>query len=103
MRPPPWVSSWKCSKASGDVWDDDRLAPLHDFARRVVGPAPVEALSEQLVEIGKTMSADNDQLAAFDLLDTAAVVGHYLAQFGQDQIEDLRQAQRAVERLGGRA
>ena len=90
-------------EARGDVGDDDRLASLHHLAGRVVGSTPVEALSEEFVEIGKAVSADDDHLAAVDLLDAAAVVGHDLAQFGQDQIEDLRQTQRAVERLGGGA
>ena len=102
-RPPPWVSSLKCSKRAetSGMMTGSRLCD--DLAGRVVGPAPVEALSEELVEIGKAVSADDDHLVAVDLLDAAAVVGHDLAQFGQDQLEDLRQTQGAVERLGGRA
>ena len=73
-----------------------------DVGGRIVGVAPVEALPQQIVKVGKAVSADDDHLVAVDLLHAAAVVGNHLAQFRQDQVEDLRQAQRAAERLGRR-
>ena len=64
--------------------------------------APVEALSEQLVQVRETIAADDDHLVAVHLLHAAAVVGNGLAQLGEDQVEHLTQAQGAAEGVGGR-
>ena len=102
MRPSPWASS-KCANRSRDVRDDDRLAPLDQLAGRIVGPPPVEAMSEQLVEVRKAVAADDHHLVAVELLDAGSSIGHDLAQLREDQVEDLGHAQRAAERLGRRA
>ena len=37
----------KCSNRAETSGDDDRLAPLDHLAGRIVGPPPIEAVSEQ--------------------------------------------------------
>ena len=80
-------------EAGRDVRDDDRLAPLDDRGGGIVGIAPVEALSEQLVQVREAVPADDDHLVAVHLLHAAAVVRNRLAQLGEDQVEHLAQAQ----------
>ena len=81
----------------GDVRDDDRLARLDHLAGRIVGPPPVEAQSEQLVEVRKAEAADDHHLVAVELLDGGGSIRHDLPQLRQDQIEDLGQVQRLLE------
>jgi hypothetical protein len=83
-----------------DVRDDDRLEPRDHLAGRIVGPPPVEALSEQFVEVRKAIAADDHHLVALQLLDAGSSIGHYLAQLRENQIEDFGHFERAAERLG---
>ena len=71
------------------VRDDDRLEPLDQFACGIIGSPPVEALSEQFVEVRKAMAADDHHLVALELLDAGSSVGHDFAQLRQDQVEDF--------------
>ena len=89
-------------EARRHVGDDDWLALLDHVRGGVVRIAPVEPLPEQFVEVREPVPADDDHLVAVDLLHAAAVVRNHLAQFRQDEIEDLGEAQEAPERLGRR-
>ena len=60
-------------------------------------------MPDQFVEVRIAVAADDHQLVAVELLDAGTSIGHDLAQLRQDQIEDFGHAQRAPERLGGRA
>ena len=84
----------------GDVRNDDRLARLDHLAGRIVGPPPVEAQSEQLVEVRKAEAADDHHLVAVELLHGGGSIRHDLPQLREDQIEDLGKIQGARERLG---
>ena len=86
----------------GDVRHDDRLTRLDHLAGGIVRPPRVEAQSEQLVDVRKAVPADDHHLVAVELLDGGGSVGHHFAQLGQNQLEDIRQAERAAERLGRR-
>ena len=59
-------------------------------------------MPEQFVEVRITLAADDHELVAVQLLDAGTSIRHHLAQLRQDEIEYLRDPQRAPERLGGR-
>ena len=85
-----------------DVRDDDRLESLDHLAGRIVGPPPVEALSEQFAQVRKAVAADDHHLVALELLDAGSPIRHDLAQLGKDQIDDHGQIHGAAQRFGCR-
>ena len=72
---------------------------MDNLASRVIRTTPVKTITKQFFQVGKTVSANNHHGIAIQLLDAATVIGYDLAQFRQNQIKNLLQAQRAAYRL----